>query len=268
MSIRSLRLPAAIGLAGAVGLVAPVASAHVQLEAPQQRDIDQKAGPCGLPDSTRGADVCEFQPGATITVEWDETVEHPGHFRVSFDDDGTDDLIDPSDYDDYYASEAVLVDQIEDRDTDVDGNPRYSMQIELPDIECDNCTLQLIQVMTDKPPWGPGGGDDIYYQCADLVLSPDAPAEPAPGCGAAAGGEDAGPDPGGEPDAGGASDAGSGGGEGGDGTSGDPPDTSGEGGCAASGSGSGIAGLLIALAALTLVRRRRSRCEFRAAESR
>jgi Lytic polysaccharide mono-oxygenase, cellulose-degrading len=258
MSIRSHRLPVSIGLVGAVSLAAPAASAHVQLRAPQQRDIDQKAGPCGLPDSTRGENVCEFQPGATITVEWDETVEHPGHFRVSFDDDGTDDLIDPSDYDDYYASEAVLVDEIGDRDVGADGNPRYSMQIELPDIECDNCTLQLIQVMSDKPPWGPEGGDDIYYQCADLVLSPDAPAEPAPDCGATTG-EDAGPDPGGESDAGGASDAGSGGeGEGSDGTSDDASDTSDEGGCATSGSSSGT-GLLIALAALALACRRCSR---------
>jgi Lytic polysaccharide mono-oxygenase, cellulose-degrading len=259
MSIRSLRLPVAIGLVGAVGLLAPAASAHVQLRAPQQRHTDQKAGPCGLPDSTRGENVCEFRPGATITVEWDETVEHPGHFRVSFDDDGTDDLIDPSDYDDYYASKAVLVDEIEDRDVDADGNARYSMQIELPDIECDSCTLQLIQVMSDKPPWGPGGGDDIYYQCADLVLSPDAPAEPTPDCGAApSGGEDAGPDQGGdEPDAAGGDGASDAGGEQGS----DEPteDTSDEGGCAASGSASGTAALLIALAALTLARPRRRR---------
>jgi uncharacterized protein (TIGR03382 family) len=254
MSIRSLHLPLAIGLVGVVGLLAPAASAHVQLRAPLQRETDQKNGPCGLADSTRGEDVCEFQPGATITVEWDETVEHPGHFRVSFDDDGDDDLVDPADYDDYYASKAVLVDEIADRDVDVDGNPRYSMQVKLPDIECDNCTLQLIQVMSDKPPWGPEGGNDIYYQCADLVLSPDAPADPARGCGAASGGEDAGPDE--EPDAGGGSesDAGGGGEEGG----GEPTsdDTSDEGGCSASGSASGIPAALVIALALFLVRRR------------
>ncbi len=148
----------------------------------------------------------------------------------------------------------MLEDAIADRDTDVNGNPRYSMQVTLPDVECDNCTLQLIQVMSDKPPWGPGGGNDIYYQCADLVLSRDAPAEPAPGCGAeATGGEDAG--------GGGSPDAGSGGGGGGGGGGGDAGPTGGapaaeEGGCSAGGSATLLAALLTALAALALPRRR------------
>ncbi len=40
--------------------------------------------------------------------------------------------------------------------------------ITLPNEPCPACTLQLIQVMQDKPPWG--DGNDIYYQCADLVI--------------------------------------------------------------------------------------------------
>ncbi len=251
MCLRRLSLPLAIGISG-LAVAAPAALAHVQIVAPKQRHTLQKDGPCGEEGGTRSQNVCEFQPGATITVQWDETIEHPGHFRISFDEDGVDNLIDPADYDDFDNSPAVLEDAIPDRDTDIDGNPRYSMLVTLPDVECDNCTLQLIQVMTDKPPWGPGGGNDIYYQCSDLVLSRDAPDEPAPGCGAeATGGEDAG-------SGGGSPDAGSGGGGGGSssdaGTTGGTPTE--EGGCSTGGSATLLATLLIALAALGLSRRR------------
>ncbi len=241
------------------------AAAHIQIVAPRQRHVDQKAGPCGLLNGMRTANVCEFRPGATITVEWGETVEHPGHFRVSFDEDGVDGLLDPTDYDDFYTAPSVLLDDIPDHDTSSDGNRRYSVQVPLPDVECDNCTLQLIQVMTDKMPWGPEGGNDIYYQCADIVLSSAAPAEPAPGCGpTATGGPDAGPGGGGGGnDAGGGADAGNGGGDGGGdqgsgqgggGAAGGSSD--GSGGCAiAAPTPAGFAGaLIIALGALALFR--------------
>jgi hypothetical protein len=53
---------------------------------------------------------------------------------------------------------------------------RYEQVITLPNIECTNCTLQLTQMMTDKPPYTTAlTSDDIYYQCADLVLSASAP---------------------------------------------------------------------------------------------
>jgi len=62
------------------------------------------------------------------------------------------------------------------------------VQVKLPDVECTACTLQLIQVMTDKPPFD--GGDDFYFQCADLRLvrgapPPPPPPAPAPASGAA-----------------------------------------------------------------------------------
>jgi MYXO-CTERM domain-containing protein len=165
-----------------------LAVAHVQLTSPLQREVDQKVGPCGVAGSVRSASVCEYRPGATITVAWDETIEHPGHFRISFDEDGDDDFVDPEGYDDLDSAESVLVDGIADRDV-FGSDPGYTQEVTLPDVECDSCTLQLIQVMTDKPPYG--DGNDIYYQCADLILSASAPEDPADGC--AATGED-GPD--------------------------------------------------------------------------
>jgi hypothetical protein len=80
--------------------------------------------------------------------------------------DGDDDFVDPASMDELYSNEAVLLDGIEDHPA---GDPIYAVRVMLPDLECDNCTLQLIQVMYDKPPYEVGG-NDIYYQCADLVL--------------------------------------------------------------------------------------------------
>lgn len=157
-------------------LEAAAAHAHIQLTYPTQRYSDQKYGPCGrLNDTGRGATVTTLPPGATITVTWDETINHPGHFRISFDDDGQDGFADPAGYDDYYTVPSVLADNIADTPS---GGPS-SFEITLPNIECDNCTLQVVQVMTDKQPYG--DGNDLYYQCADLILSADAPdAGPTP----------------------------------------------------------------------------------------
>jgi MYXO-CTERM domain-containing protein len=222
----SIRLCVAVA---AIAALPRLAAAHVQLKAPLQREIDQKVGPCGALDSVRSASVCEYRPGATITVAWDETIEHPGHFRISFDQDGDDDFVDPDGYDDLDSAESVLVDGIADRDVR-GADPGYTQEITLPDVECDSCTLQLIQVMTDKPPYG--DGNDIYYQCADLVLSAAAPEDPADGC-AAAGGDD-GPD--GTPTDG---------------------DSTAESGCATSGGAGGLAWMVALLVAGLALRRRR-----------
>ncbi len=217
-------------LAIALVLVPGAALAHVQLESPLQRESAQKQGPCGNSGSARSGNVCAYRPGTTITVTWDETVEHPGHFRISFDEDGDDDFVVPTGYDDIGPYDGVLVDNIADRDVR-SGDPGYSQEVQLPDVECDNCTLQLIQVMTDKPPYG--NGDDIYYQCADIVLSASAPEDPADAC-STTGGDDGGDD-------------GAGGGE-----------TAEESGCAVGGSGGPLAALVpLLFAALALGARRR-----------
>ena len=140
---------------------------------------NQKVFPCG--DNTVARDpnrVTTFAPGATITVVFDEPIDHPGHFRIAFDADGQDAFVDPTGFDDvvnpqqYNANnpaQPVLLDNIADRNS-TPTDMEYQVQVTLPNISCENCTLQLIQVMTDKAPWGPGGGNDLYYQCADIRL--------------------------------------------------------------------------------------------------
>ena len=143
------------------------AKAHLDLTAPTSRhgaDV-LKDGPCGQTGSTRTQNVTTFSPGETITVSWDEYVDHPGHFRIAFDADGDDDFVDPATMMEFDSNSSVLMDNI----ADTTGGTS-SVQVTLPNVECDNCTLQVIQVMYDKPPYTTPG-NDIYYQCADLVLT-------------------------------------------------------------------------------------------------
>lgn len=181
------RLLVALLVAGAAALPSR-ALAHLSLTAPVSRygpDV-LKTGPCGVSGGERTANVSYFEPGATIEVRWDEYVQHPGHYRIAFDPDGVDDFIDPATMTELYSNDAVLLDGIEDS-----RERQYAVTVTLPDVSCDNCTLQVIQVMYDKLPYTTPG-NDIYYQCADLVLAPN---------GAPDGGAD-------EPDAGSELDAG------------------------------------------------------------
>jgi len=155
--------------------------AHIALQYPPSRygpDV-LKQGPCGVTGGSRSENVTELKSGAQIEVVWDEYVNHPGHFRISFDNDGDDDFVDPiclSGCDTRtpeiatYSNATVLLDDIPD--TPDGGISRVT--VTLPDVECDRCTLQVIQVMYDKPPYEVPG-NDIYYQCADLILRRDMP---------------------------------------------------------------------------------------------
>lgn len=177
-------------------LTAAPAAAHVRLTAPVSRYGDEmKAGPCGRLGGVRTANVTTFAPGQVIEVTFDEIIDHPGYYRIAFDPAGEGALAPPV-YDggsrtwSNPAGAAVLADRIPDAAV---GPTRGAVQVTLPDVECQACTLQLIQVMTDKPPFD--GGDDFYYQCADLVLSrtgggppPPPPPPPTPPLAADAGG--------------------------------------------------------------------------------
>jgi hypothetical protein len=137
------------------------------MTAPTPRTLDNKAGPCGATGSRRGTHVTTFAPGATITVEWDETVDHPGHYRIAFDDDGDDVFVNPNNPDDNFAF--TLKEPIADK-----AGGHYTQQITLPTAPCANCTLQLMQIMTTQVPY-----NSFYYQCADISIGEGSdPGEP------------------------------------------------------------------------------------------
>ena len=159
-------------------LVPSVAGAHIQLMYPPARTTMLKNRHCGDPAAPRSANPKVLLPGSPLTVVWYETIEHPGHYRISFDNDGTDFFVPPNTTATTVGMDpTVMIDLI----PDVQGNfpaqgRRYEQTITLPNIECTNCTLQVTQMMTDKPPYTTTPtSDDIYYQCADLILSSSAP---------------------------------------------------------------------------------------------
>lgn len=148
------------------------AAAHIRLEVPKSRYLNdsmqgtkQKQAPCGVTNDARTKDeslITTFKPGEKVTVEWTETINHPGHFRIAFSEKGQSfpaATVEPGE-----EGGQILAEDIPDDSSKSGG--KFSYEITLPNVTCDDCTLQLIQVMTDS--------GDFYYQCADLVLEGDA----------------------------------------------------------------------------------------------
>jgi MYXO-CTERM domain-containing protein len=162
----------------AVSLLCSNLLAHVQFSYPTPRrpgagNDDIKTGPCGCSEQAcpngdvRKPDrVTELTAGETITVEFTETIQHPGFFRISFDDNGQDAFVPPplsrTDIQMGATTLPVLKDNIPDT-----GDSDYAVEIVVPNISCDNCTLQLIQVMTNEQTWE---DEDIYFTCADIRI--------------------------------------------------------------------------------------------------
>lgn len=154
-----------------VAAVPAVARGHANLTEPAPRNLEaNKTGPCGSP---RTATPHVLTAGESITVRWVETIEHPGWYRIAF-----------SPSADVGFDENVLLDDIPD--TQGGAMPHlYEATITLPQEPCTDCTLQMIQYMSETTP------PTLYFSCADLIL--EAPAAPDGGL------DDAGP---GAPDAG------------------------------------------------------------------
>jgi hypothetical protein len=180
------RLPLILGFAGAT-LAPSLASAHVRLQYPTPRypnptgmddSMNIKTGPCGRANDSRTTDMSRItvlEPGATIEVRWNETIGHPGFYRISFDDMGQDAFVAPTTRAmvDTMAPYTlpVLVDNIADIGNT--GMNSYTQMVTLPNVECESCTLQLIQVMvaSNVMMWTATGADpDIYFTCADIAL--------------------------------------------------------------------------------------------------
>ncbi|MDP1931167.1 MAG: hypothetical protein Q8L60_06905 [Gammaproteobacteria bacterium] len=185
------------------------AGTHVAKYEQGERGADTKIGNCGNPAGVPTGAVYTYKPGETITVSLAEYVRHPGYFRIAFDNEGDDDFIDPrwivaidperrqggcpiDDTDhcrigdqategDYYNNDTVLMDNLNPHTRET-AQPVYTWEVQLPDVECDNCTLQIIQVMEDPAGVAHGpyntttanANNDVYHQCIALVLSESA----------------------------------------------------------------------------------------------
>lgn len=162
--LAGLRLLAILGIVA----VPTSALAHAHLTDPPSRpgtnDTTIKIAECGgLP---RSGSFVQYDPGATITVKFKETVGHVGCYQVKL-----------GDKDD---SNWVTLTQINDPAGN-QGDQQTS--VKLPDgFMCESCTLQLRQLMNDgagNPACAADAGtasSGIYYSCADIRIGdfPDA----------------------------------------------------------------------------------------------
>lgn len=117
---------------------------------PRSSSDSLKSGPCG--GLAKSPNPKTLSPGATITINWEETINHPGRFEFYF-----------STAND---SNFTLLKTVPDNSNATNDLPhQFNTTITLPNVSCDNCTLQMIQVMTDRNP------PSNYYSCADIRLS-------------------------------------------------------------------------------------------------
>ncbi len=187
------------------------AYAHIDMLEPLlSRGGDQKQSPCEGKAWGAGP-VYTFEPGATVTLKLRESVSHDGYFRVSFarnESDLKDPVsIDPVNPDRYGPGQKCAKDNPNDncgqsdfcKFVSTDGGStvlwdkldphipsgllngkEWTWNVKLPDVECEQCTIQVLQVMEDAQvlvgalpveTHGPfDGNNDLYWRCIDVKL--------------------------------------------------------------------------------------------------
>ncbi len=199
----SVRFVLALGVLGIAAQ--PVADAHFKLIEPapwiveDDRGDPQKAGPCGGSNSDWGTAsniVTEAVGGGTLHLKMHETIYHPGHYRVALAVNSPTELptdpetkTRPSDRGPWSVSAMiegppqipVLADGLFQHYTrPTEGRGRslpepWETDIQLPNINCEKCTLQVIQWMAEHAYMNPGGYS--YHHCAHIRITAD-PSKP------------------------------------------------------------------------------------------
>jgi uncharacterized protein (TIGR03382 family) len=177
-------------LALAATLGATSALAHFVLEAPaavyNQGPIGdpQKVPPCGQDSSAVATNkVTTFEAGQTITIRINEKIAHPGHYRVALGLNGPQDI--PAEPPVTSASTACGATTIQSPPVFpvlADGQLLHtsafsapqSFTVKLPsNVTCTNCTLQVLEFMSQHGLNNPGGC--FYHHCAVInIRAPDA----------------------------------------------------------------------------------------------
>lgn len=180
--------------------------AHFQLLSPASwvtedpRGDPQKLGPCGgdpKGDNTKilTSAVTKLTGGSRLHLKIQETIYHSGHYRVALAVNSRNELPpDPITFEKYtdrgvYSVWAaiqsppqipVIVDGLfqhypkpGEPASAVPKTPMtpWETDVQLPNITCAKCTLQVIQFMADHPYNQPGGYS--YHHCADLQITAD-----------------------------------------------------------------------------------------------
>lgn len=193
------------------GFAASPVHAHFHLTYPDSwivEDADgnpQKTGPCG-PAATDSpmetGKVTAFKAGQKITVTWIDTIAHPGHFRIALAKNRSD-LKDPDIqqdsscmYDEKMVPmgphDNVLDDGVAFRSAvgfNAKAGMMFSDEVTLPNEPCDNCTLQVMQVMEMDIQ---AISNCHYYHCANISITADGGGSAGSGTAGSAAGASAG----------------------------------------------------------------------------
>lgn len=108
-----------------------------------------KVGPCG--GYARVAQPAVITGGQTITVTWEETIYHPGRFEFYFSTGGDQNF--------------TLLKSVTNNQQGMPLPHQFSTTLAIPDVNCDACTFQMIQVMLENP-----AIPTYYYSCADMQV--------------------------------------------------------------------------------------------------
>ena len=184
-----LRLVSAVLIA-----VAPAATqAHFKLLEPaswlveDERGDPQKAGPCGGTNTDYGKPsyiVSQAVGGSKLHVKVQETIYHPGHYRVALAVNSPAELpVDPKattiDGDRGPRSVSAEIQNPVQVPVLADGlfvhtakaDAPFETDVMLPNISCKRCTLQVIQFMEQHAVNNPGMF--TYHHCAVLQITAD-----------------------------------------------------------------------------------------------
>jgi len=147
----------------------------------------QKAGPCGGTNTDYGKPtniVNQAVGGSMLHVKVQETVYHPGHYRVALAVNSPNELpLDPKattmDTDKGPRSISAEIQSPVQVPVLADGlfvhmakvTTPFETNVTLPNISCRRCTLQVIQFMEQHPVNNPGMF--TYHHCAMMQITPD-----------------------------------------------------------------------------------------------
>lgn len=185
-----------LACAAAVVVAPAVASAHFKLLEPaswlieSDRGDPQKAGPCGGSNTDWGKPsyiVGKAMGGQTLHLKVQETIYHPGHYRVALAVNSPTELpADPqvttrdTEKGPFSVSAViqnppqipVLADGLFVHSTRPTGAMApFEADVPLPNISCKKCTLQVVQFMAEHGFNNPGGY--TYHHCAELEITAD-----------------------------------------------------------------------------------------------
>lgn len=174
-------------------VVPALAHAHFQLLEPASWLVEdrlgdpQKLGPCGGTSADRGTPtnaLGQARGNQKIHLKLQETIYHPGHYRVSLAVNSRAE----------FPADPEVVTRASDRGPQsvsaaIQQTPRvpvladglfvhtsrpsepFETDVQLPNISCRKCTLQVVQFMAEHGLNNDGGY--FYHHCADLQITAD-----------------------------------------------------------------------------------------------